>query len=386
LKSTLRISRTGRSPPKMKSELSTAGIDGDTQIDSASQPRVNSVLPVLTRGVRRTATATLTWLARVNCLLSSRKLIVLVAHYCDRDKPTALDTESIRTNLTYLRESCTVLPLHEALNRLARGKPLPRRAVSLVIDDAALPFYRVAWPLLKECDGLPFSLAVIPGLIRSDSSDHLISRVMYGMTSLRDRPSRKELLDRANSWLGIEDREEEPTLEALFLSLQRLSRDALGELVQYLDVPNEDFMTWEQLTELRSTGSVHLVSHSMSHPRFRYVEGDWLDWEVRRSKEILENQLGEDVQTFVFPYGSPKGVTTPVRESLKRNGYHFAFLTTPGLVTVDKDRFLLPRVDAEVPEAQFRRNTNTLRLSFSERRPAPTIPNPISASLGPLGP
>ena len=336
------------------------------------------MLPVLLHRFRRISASTLTWLERAQHLLSKRWLIVLVAHYYERDSRLQIDVPSIRSNLDYLSEQCNVLPLQEALHRLEQGKSLPRRAVSLVVDDAALPFYEAGWPLLRDSGGTPFSLAVISGLIRSSTTEHLIARIMYGITSVSDPGSRRDIISRASSWLGEDDQRAQPSLEGFFTSIHGLGHHELAALATDLEVPDEEYMTWDQLAELRSTGLVELVSHSMSHPRFRHVTGAWLEWELSRSRQIIQDQTGEAVNTFVFPYGSPKGVTEPVRNSLKRNGYRFALLTKPGIVTPRADRFLLPRIDGEVPVKQFRRNVSPARQSFSGRRRAPWEPDLLS--------
>jgi peptidoglycan/xylan/chitin deacetylase (PgdA/CDA1 family) len=341
------------------------------------------MLPALMRRIRGLSVGAITWVERAQALLSNRALIVLAAHYYQRDVGSELDGDSIRENLGYLSEACSLLPLREALGRLENGKALPRKAVSLVVDDAALPFYHSGWPLLRDFGGIPFSLAVIPGMIRADSADHLISRVMYGVTSERRRAPEGPLLERAASRLGLGDgASERSRLRTLFAALRKRDRHALGELVDHLDVPDEEYMTWDQLDELQGSGAVDLVSHSMSHPRFRYVTGEWLDWELARSKEILEKRGGRSVETFVFPYGSPKGVTDAVRQSLRKNGYRFALLTEPGIVTRTSDRFRLPRVDAEVIPEQFRRSVNASRRPFSERPRISRGRDPISAPVG----
>ncbi len=54
-------------------------------------------------------------------------------------------------HLRYFKESGTqVMTLDEVADAVAKGQPLPERAVVLTIDDADLSVYELAWPLLKK--------------------------------------------------------------------------------------------------------------------------------------------------------------------------------------------------------------------------------------------
>lgn len=68
-------------------------------------------------------------------------------------------------------------------------------------------------------------------------------------------------------------------------------------------------ITWEQLKEMRAAG-VDIGSHSISHDnmvRPKRAKGvdysAWLRDELRKSKEIIEQNLGVPVRTFAYPYG-----------------------------------------------------------------------------------
>ena len=302
-------------------------------------------LAKLTRRVTRLPVTAVATLERLHHLLTSRTLIILVAHYYDRSGGRLFDKPSLDLNLAYLSKECNVMPLREALRRLQVGIPLPQRAVSLVVDDAAGPFYDMGWPSLRAA-GVPFSLGVIPGMISADTTDHLVARIMYGVTSIEAEDGRRAMLERAQAVLGTTWNDKRP-LEHLFTAIRNVDRESLASIAMQLGVPDESYMTWEQLTELR-TGGVDLHSHSMSHPRFEHVTGSWLEWELSRSAELLEEQTREPVDTFVFPYGSSRSVTKHVRSALGRHGYRYSLVTRPGIATPGSDRFLLPRVNAEV--------------------------------------
>jgi peptidoglycan/xylan/chitin deacetylase (PgdA/CDA1 family) len=68
-------------------------------------------------------------------------------------------------------------------------------------------------------------------------------------------------------------------------------------------------ITWEQLEEMRDAG-VDIGSHTASHQNLSSKKGktaeqyaEWLEKELRGSKEELEHRLGIRVTTLAYPYG-----------------------------------------------------------------------------------
>ena len=124
------------------------------------------------------------------------RVVFLYAHYYPALGFDRLATES---NLKFLKKHCHVLPVSDALRRLALGLPVPPRAVSLIVDDAALGFYEHGWPRLKAA-GIPFALAVNPGLMRAPGYEHLLARVMQ-IAGRKFYLSNPEMLSLAVNWM-----------------------------------------------------------------------------------------------------------------------------------------------------------------------------------------
>ncbi len=70
-------------------------------------------------------------------------------------------------------------------------------------------------------------------------------------------------------------------------------------------------MTWEQLKELQATGLFEIQSHTYWHPNFnkdkrRLSPADYqkfVDWQMTKSKEVLERRLGAHVDLLSWPFG-----------------------------------------------------------------------------------
>lgn len=87
-------------------------------------------------------------------------------------------------------------------------------------------------------------------------------------------------------------------------------------------------MTWEQIEEMRDAG-VDIASHTVSHSNLRGRSGkndeqyrQWLETEIKGSKDILEQKLGIKVTTLAYPYGNQNEL---VRDVAMKAGYEAAF-------------------------------------------------------------
>lgn len=107
-------------------------------------------------------------------------------------------------------------------------------------------------------------------------------------------------------------------------------------------------LTWEEVRQLRKAG-VEFGSHSVNHPKL--VELGWaeIERELRDSKEQLEQQLGEEVTTFAYPYAFPQDdpeFVRGLRGRLREAGYCCCASTDIGRVRAGDDPFRMKRLPA----------------------------------------
>lgn len=77
---------------------------------------------------------------------------------------------------------------------------------------------------------------------------------------------------------------------------------------------------WEQIKELRNKGW-EVGSHTVSHPNLKKISSRKLWFEIRYSKEVIENYLNSEVTTISYPFGSYNGETIDV---VRSSGYEAA--------------------------------------------------------------
>jgi len=189
-------------------------------------------------------------------------LISMMYHHVDSDR-CSNQLALFKGHIAYISNHFeSVFPTFE---------PLPKNAICLVFDDGYYDFYRYIYPVLKQYR-VKALLAVIPKFILDDTDKSDEVRLRYEHNEL------------------------------------------------FSAYKNATFCTYRELKEMQESGLVKIVSHSYSHKNLLDHGVDVCN-ELSRSKQILEEKLGIDVETFVFPYG--KYDQKILDETLKHYRYVF---------------------------------------------------------------
>lgn len=138
-------------------------------------------------------------------------------------------------------------------------------------------------------------------------------------------------------------------------------------------VGNHDYMSWEQLREIRKQG-VEIGSHSHSHEHFvNAATNGRLDVfvdDLRRSRQIFTSELGEEPELYSYPYGEYTG---SMAGSLKDLGIIGAVAQNSGVISRHSNVFALPRFPmggAYADVAGFQRKS-TMRALSVDMKTAP---------------
>jgi peptidoglycan/xylan/chitin deacetylase (PgdA/CDA1 family) len=128
---------------------------------------------------------------------------------------------------------------------------------------------------------------------------------------------------------------------SMFLPTNYIGNDSLS-------FNNKKCLTWSQVHELKRAG-ISFGSHTMSHPKLNLLDRNAQSMEVHRSRKILEERLGEPIDSFAFPYAFPEAdgpFKRQFREILQEAGFKHGVSTILGLASAADDRFFLRRLPA----------------------------------------
>jgi len=108
----------------------------------------------------------------------------------------------------------------------------------------------------------------------------------------------------------------------------------------------KEYMTWQEVREIRARG-IQIGSHTVTHPELYKLSPREVEYEVRQSKETIEDELGEAIRSFSYPYAFPeqdKKFTVRLREMLETHGYENGVCTTLGTAKPGDNWFFMPRL------------------------------------------
>lgn len=83
-------------------------------------------------------------------------------------------------------------------------------------------------------------------------------------------------------------------------------------------------MTKQELLKISSNRFISIQSHTMSHPILINCNNEILEYELKNSKEYLENLLNKEIEAFSYPNGD---FSIREIEAVKKAGYKMAFTT-----------------------------------------------------------
>lgn len=111
-------------------------------------------------------------------------------------------------------------------------------------------------------------------------------------------------------------------------------------------IEGADYLTWKDIRELHAEGT-HFGSHTVTHSDLRSLGPDQIEYELGRSKEIIEQNLGVPVGLFSYPFAFPEedACFNQFLEGLLENlGYEFGVATILGRASRKNNKFFLPRL------------------------------------------
>lgn len=141
-----------------------------------------------------------------------------------------------------------------------------------------------------------------------------------------------------------------------------------------------DFLTWEELKELKDKG-VEIGSHSHKHSYFVNLPKDKrakaFEEDLLKAESLFEEHLGFIPKTYVYPYGE---FTQDMIDVLKKHDYVVSFAQNSGVMSDGSNPYSVSRfpvAGAHVDMDQFKSKVNMLPL---RTEPGDQIPVLVKAN------
>ncbi len=105
-------------------------------------------------------------------------------------------------------------------------------------------------------------------------------------------------------------------------------------------------LTWSEVRELARAG-MRIGSHTVTHPQLYRCSRQQIVQEICRSKYLLENRLGCDIESFSYPYALPQAnqnFVSDVSQIVRAAGYCHSVSSRIGRARPGGNPHLLPRL------------------------------------------
>jgi peptidoglycan/xylan/chitin deacetylase (PgdA/CDA1 family) len=130
----------------------------------------------------------------------------------------------------------------------------------------------------------------------------------------------------------------------------------------------KEHLSWDEIRELKNEGFT-FGSHTVTHSQLEFLKIDEIQYEVKQSKDVIEDKIGESVESFSYPFAFPEDrkFKEYLRDTLEKCGYKNGVSTRIGTVNREEDRFFLKRIPVnsfdDIPflEAKLKRGYDWLQ-------------------------
>ncbi len=90
---------------------------------------------------------------------------------------------------------------------------------------------------------------------------------------------------------------------------------------------NSNMLSWNQVRDLKASGLIYFSNHTWSHHPMNQGSQEKLEYEITTAQKEIEENTGQKVDTFTYPYGA---LSDRAAATLQRLGYTVAFSEIPG--------------------------------------------------------
>jgi peptidoglycan/xylan/chitin deacetylase (PgdA/CDA1 family) len=253
--------------------------------------------------------------------------------------------EQLDGHLGFVKRWFHAVTIDAVLAFVHRRRPLPENPLLVTFDDGYRDNHDVALPILLR-HGVPATFFIATDYVERrrvfwwDRVALAIKRSAHDRVAL-DYPEPVELSlgDAKSRGLAIR-RVQRVVKDRAGLDLPRFIDGVEGATGARLEadeerrVADETVMTWEHVIALRRAG-MDVQSHTRTHRVLQTIDRGQLASELRGSRAVLEQVLGEPVRALSYPVGKSVRGAPEIRRAVQEAGYELAFSNGTGVNRLD---------------------------------------------------
>lgn len=247
------------------------------------------------------------------------------------------NAQRFKLEMEWLKKETRIISEEELLEHLYYNKKFDRPCSMVTFDDGYIDNYKIAYPILKELS-IP-AIYFIPtkhinerSLGWWDIAAYLVKNTHLSKVRFRE----KELLLSDKQKVIAEIIIELKKMEASRIDgyLNELSA-SLNVSIPSLEIQGQELMDWEQIKEVSENG-ITIGSHTHDHVVLsRQTLGD-LRSQVKKSKDILEENLGKVIHSIAYPVGGYDHFDLETKKISEDLGFKLGFSFLTGVNRFDR--------------------------------------------------
>lgn len=266
-----------------------------------------------------------------------RLLMILNYHRVGNADETPYDSgtfsctaEQFDWQIGYLKRNCRFATLAETLEILDGRMEISRPTVLVTFDDGYIDNYKIAFPILRQHNvkGAFFLPTAFVGTGRLPWWDVIAYIVKHSRseTFCLEYPERRRF-----------DLTREGANSCIMRILKLYTQSTMQDQVRFMEgleqacdslrpssCADRCFLSWDEAREMRGAGMA-FGSHTHTHEILSKISTERQREELLVSREILEHELGDAVDTLAYPVGALETFSPDTIRTLCDTGYRAAF-------------------------------------------------------------
>jgi peptidoglycan/xylan/chitin deacetylase (PgdA/CDA1 family) len=252
----------------------------------------------------------------------------------------------------FLKEKCkdnTFISLDELYELSQQKRPkLNRPFIGMTFDDGYHDNYEYALPIFDKLH-IPFTV-----FVTNSFPDGTAFLWWYALEEILQNNDKIKLANGKEYDCGTKEQKEDIFLEIRALILKLEQKNLLEEFSKLLpgyqfdnaSIVAESCLAWQEVQEMAQSQYCTIGSHTINHLALNQLTDEEMKNEIIGGKKALEAKVGQSVNHFSYPFGTPNEVGEREINAAKAAGFKTACLAVDGQVTNKdiKDSFSYPRI------------------------------------------
>ena len=112
-----------------------------------------------------------------------------------------------------------------------------------------------------------------------------------------------------------------------------------------ITLKGKQHLNWDEVKEL-SQKKITFGSHTVTHPQLKFLKKEDIEFELRQSKETIEDTLGIPVESFSYPFAflEDKNYKEYLKKILQKLGYKYGVSTRIGQTSEQDEIYFMKRI------------------------------------------